>query len=104
MWVRLGTFHVKAGTEAALRQVHREKVLPHVQKQPGLVANYLLEPVKAGEPFVGCTVWRTPADGAAYESSGAAGAVVALLRDFFAGPPTLAAYETHSYTPAPPDD
>ena len=99
MWVRLGTFQIKDGAAEALRKVHRESVLPHVQKQPGLVANYLLEPVKAGEPFVGCTVWRTAADGAAYETSGAAGTVVTLLREFFAGPPLLAAYETHSFTP-----
>jgi heme-degrading monooxygenase HmoA len=98
MWVRLGHFAVKPGCEETLRRVHREQVRPHVAKQPGLVANLLLEPVAPGGAFVGCTVWRTRADGEAYETGGAAQVTVGLLREFFAGAPVLTAYESESYT------
>jgi heme-degrading monooxygenase HmoA len=94
----MGTFQVKDGEGEALRRVHREQALPFVRQQPGLVANMLLEPLKPGEAFVAVTVWKTREDGERYESSGAAGAVVTMLKSFFAGPPVLVAYETHSNT------
>lgn len=98
MWVRLGTFNVKDGQGDAMVKVHKAQVLDHVRKQPGLVANFLLQPVKPGEPFAACTVWQTRAHGEAYEQSGAAGAVVKMLGGFMAGPPSMAAYETESFT------
>jgi heme-degrading monooxygenase HmoA len=94
----MGTFQVKEGEAEALRRAHREQALPFVKQQPGMVANMLLEPVKPGDPFVAVTVWNTREDGERYEGSGAAGAVVAMLKSFFAGPPVLVTYETHSHT------
>ncbi len=100
MFVRLGSFQVKEGQGEALRRLHLARVLPHVERQPGLVASLLLEPVAAGAPFVACTVWRTRADAEAYERSGEAAAVVGLLKEVLAGPPSLATYEAHSHVVA----
>jgi heme-degrading monooxygenase HmoA len=102
MLVRLGSFAVKDGMGAGLRRAHLEKVLPHVGKQPGLVASLLLEPQAAGAPFVACTIWQTGADAERYEKSGEAAAVVGMLKEFLAGPPTLQTYEAHSQVVLPP--
>ena len=42
------------------------------------------------------TIWADRAAGEAYDASGAAGEVVGLVREFFAGPPTLRSYASTS--------
>ena len=49
-----------------------------------------------GDPHLVLTLWRDRAAAEAYEVSGAAAEVVALVRGFFAAPPTLSAYESSS--------
>jgi heme-degrading monooxygenase HmoA len=97
MWIRLGTFSVKAGEQAALSALYNGEAVPKVRRQPGNLACLLLEP-SAGEnaPFVACTIWASQKDAEAYEASGAAQEVVGLVRQYFAGPPTLSSYRCES--------
>lgn len=96
MWIRMGSFAVKEGSETALRTTYNDEAVPRVRAQPGNVGCLLLEPASAGEPYVVLTLWRDRAAADAYEASGAAGEVVGLVRGFFAGPPALRSYQSAS--------
>jgi len=96
MWIRMGSFAVKTGSELALRATYNEQGAPRVRAQPGNLGCLLLEPNQPGAPHLVMTLWRDRAAAEAYEASGAAAEVVALVRGFFAGPPTLSAYESAS--------
>jgi heme-degrading monooxygenase HmoA len=92
----MGSFAVKPGLQSELRAVYNQQAVPKVRACAGNLACMLLEPITPDEPFVAVTVWASRVAGEAYESSGAAGEVVALVRAFFAGPPTLRSYESDS--------
>jgi quinol monooxygenase YgiN len=96
MWVRVGSFLVKPDQAANLSRTYNEQAVPKVRAQPGNLGCLLLEPTGEGEPFLVMTVWKDRAAAESYESSGAAAEVVSLVRAFFAGPPTLRAYESAS--------
>jgi heme-degrading monooxygenase HmoA len=96
MWIRLGSFSVKPGAEAALRTAYNERAVPRVRAESGNLGCLLLEPTSAGEPHLVMTLWRDRAAAEAYEASGTAGEVVALVRTYFAGPPTLRSFESAS--------
>ena len=97
MWIRLGTFRVKAGQLEQLRATYNERAVPKVRSHRGNIGCLLLEPAAPeDDQFIACTIWASRADGDAYESSGAAQEVIGFLRDHFAGPPTLKSYESHS--------
>lgn len=96
MWIRVGSFLVKAGQAEALRRTYNEEAVPKVRAQPGNLGCLLLEPQQEGEPFLVMTIWRDRAAADRYEASGSATEVVSLVRDFFAGPPTLRSYQSES--------
>ena len=96
MWVRVGSFSVKPGSEAALRTTYNEQAIPKVRAQAGNVGCVLLEPTLPGEPCLVLTFWVDRAAAEAYEASGTAAEVVGLVRAHFAGPPTLRSYESSS--------
>jgi quinol monooxygenase YgiN len=96
MWVRIGSFSVKPDQVASLRAIYNEQAIPKVRAYPGNLGALLLEPTVADEPFMAMTIWEDRAAAERYESSGAAAEVVALVRGFFAGPPTLRSYESAS--------
>jgi SAM-dependent methyltransferase len=91
MFVRLGSFAVKAGELETLRETYNTACVPLVRAAPGNVDCFLLEPVAPGD-IVACTMWHSEEDAVRYESSGAAAEVVAKVRAHFAGPPALATY------------
>lgn len=102
MWVRLGTFSVKPGQAEALRTTYNTKAVPKVRRFKGNLGCLLLEPATAGDAsFIACTLWASRADAEAYESSGAAQEVVALVREYFSGPPSLKAYLSESLNGLP---
>jgi quinol monooxygenase YgiN len=94
MWIRLGSFPVLPGKASELRRTYNEQAVPQVRACAGNVGCLLLEPPNESEPYVAITIWKDRAAGEAYESSGAAAGVVALVRGYFAGPPSLQAYES----------
>ena len=96
MWVRMGSFSVKPGAAETLRNTYNEQAVPMVRSQPGNLGCVLLEPESPAEEHVVLTLWRDRAAAEAYESSGAAAEVVALVRAHFAGPPTLRSYSSSS--------
>ena len=96
VWVRMGSFSFKADQIANLRKTYNEVAVPRVRSFPGNRGCLLLEPTSADEPFLVMTIWEDRAAAELYESSGAASEVVALVRGFFAGPPTLRSYESAS--------
>lgn len=104
MWVRLGSFSVKPGEVERLKRTYNELGVPRVRAFPGNLACLLLEPAMAEGAFAVITIWETRAAADAYESSGAASEVVALVRDCFAGPPTLLAYQSGSVAGLPTRD
>jgi heme-degrading monooxygenase HmoA len=97
----MGTFAVKNGQQASLVERYNGVAIPKVRKCAGNVACLLLEPQEPGADFVAVTVWNTRADAEAYDSSGTASEVVALVREFFAGPPTLRNFESNSLAGLP---
>jgi heme-degrading monooxygenase HmoA len=92
----MGSFAVKPGLQSELRAVYNQEAVPKVRACAGNLACLLLEPTSDADPFIAVTVWESRAAGDAYDASGAAGEVVALVRAFFAGPPTLRSYESDS--------
>ena len=96
MWIRIGTFAVKPGAEARLKSAYNDLALPKVRACAGSLACLLLEPQNAGDAFAVITIWASQADAEAYEASGSAAEVISLVRDCFAGPPTLATYQSDS--------
>ena len=96
MWVRIGSFSVKAGQVGNLRDTYNELAVPKVRAFPGNRGCLLLEPTSGDEPFIVMTIWEDRSAAETYESSGAAAEVVSLVRSFFAGPPTLRSYESAS--------
>jgi heme-degrading monooxygenase HmoA len=102
MWIRLGSFAVKAGQQEQLRAIYNNQAVPKVRACAGNVACLLLEPATAGDDeFIACTIWASREDGEAYESSGAAREVVGLVRQYFAGPPVLKSYACESIAGIP---
>jgi quinol monooxygenase YgiN len=96
MWVRIGSFLVKADQAGSLRATYNEQAVPRVRAYPGNLGCLLLEPAAEGEPFIAVTIWEDRAAAERYESSGTAAEIVSLVRGFFAGPPTLRSYESAS--------
>lgn len=96
MWVRMGSFLVKPDKVATLSAIYNQQAVAKVRAFPGNLGCLLLEPSVAEDEFVVITIWEDRAAANAYESSGAAAEVVALVRDCFAGPPTLRSYESAS--------
>lgn len=96
MWIRMGTFAVKPTEVERLKRTYNDLAVPKVRACAGNLACLLLEPSAAGEPFNVITVWETRAAAEAYEASGSAAEVVALVRDCFAGPPRLTSYLSES--------
>jgi len=94
MWVRVGSFSVKPGTEALLRATYNAHAVPRVRAQPNNVGCLLLEPEVPGGHHLVLTLWRDRAAADAYEASGAAAEVVGLVRGYFAGPPKLESFES----------
>lgn len=99
MWIRLGSFQVVAGRLAELRAVYERDCAPIVKAASGNLDCYLMESADDPERCVVCTIWRTEADARAYDESGTAQAMVAKVRPFFAGPPSLASYRVQRSTP-----
>jgi heme-degrading monooxygenase HmoA len=96
MWIRMGSFAVKSGEAERLRRTYNEVAVPKVRACAGNLACLLLEPASTGEAFSVITIWETRAAAEAYEASGSAAEVVSLVRDCFAGPPTLTSYRSES--------
>jgi quinol monooxygenase YgiN len=96
MWIRIGSFSVKPGQQEALRARYNEAAVPKVRAQPGNLACMLLEPADGEATSVAITIWESRAAGEAYDASGAAAEVVALVREFFAGPPVLRSFSSDS--------
>ena len=92
MFVRVGTFRLRAGTLDQFRQRYYSHCAPLVTAASGSVDGMVLEPVDGQAPVAVCTVWQTEADAVAYEASGAAADVVSHVREFFLGPPELRSY------------
>lgn len=101
MWIRLGSFKVKAGEAAQLRATYNGVALPKVRAQPGNLGCLLLEPSSTTDEFLVLTIWADRSAAETYEASGAAAEVVALVRGHFAGPPQLRSYESDSRTGLP---
>jgi quinol monooxygenase YgiN len=92
MWVRLGSFAVVPGKLEELRATYHRDCAPIVRAQAGNVDCYLMENADDSERCIVCTIWESEAAAVAYDASGTAQAIVAKVRAFFAGPPTLASY------------
>ncbi len=101
MWVRIGSFPVKTDHVVNLRNTYNHVAVPKVRASPGNRGCLLLEPTARDEPFIVMTIWEDRAAAETYESSGAAAEVVSLVRAYFAGPPTLHSYESHSLAGLP---
>ena len=92
MFVRQGSFEVVTGKLDALRETYTRDCVPMVRAAPGNVDVYLLEPADDTGPIIAVTVWQSEEHARAYDASGTAKEVVAKVKDFFAGPPTLRSY------------
>jgi heme-degrading monooxygenase HmoA len=92
MFVRLGSFEVIPGELDELREAYYRECAPIVQEAPGNLDVFLLEPAEGAGPIIACTIWETEDDAIVYEASGTAKEIVAKMKGFFAGPPTLRSY------------
>jgi heme-degrading monooxygenase HmoA len=94
MFVRQGSFEVVPGKLDALRETYNRDCIPIVRAAPGNVDVYLLEPAdgQGDDPIIAVTIWQSEEHARAYDTSGTAQEVVAKVKSFFAGPPTLRSY------------
>jgi heme-degrading monooxygenase HmoA len=92
MFVRQGSFEVLPGTLDTLRETYNRDCAPIVRAAPGNLDVYLLEPADGAGPIIACTIWQSEEHARAYDASGTAKEVVAKVKAFFAGPPTLRSY------------
>ena len=94
MFVRQGSFQVVPGKLHALREIYNRDCVPIVRAAPGNVDVYLLEPAdgQGDDPIIAVTIWQSEEHARAYDTSGTAQEVVAKVKSFFAGPPTLRSY------------
>jgi quinol monooxygenase YgiN len=92
MFVRHGAFEVLPGKLDALRETYTRDCVPIVRAAPGNVDVYLLEPADGAGPIIAATVWQSEEHARAYDASGTAKQVVAKVKGFFAGAPTLRSY------------
>jgi len=92
MFVRQGSFEVVPGKLDALRETYNRDCVPIVRAAPGNIDVYLLEPADGAGVIIACTVWQSEEHARAYDAGGTAQEVVAKVRSFFAGPPTLRSY------------
>ena len=90
------SFRIQAGEAANLRSTYNQQAIPKVRGVAGNRGCLLLEPADAGDEFIVMTLWQDRAAADAYESSGAAAEVVALVKRFFAGPPALRSFSSES--------
>ena len=103
MWIRMGSFRVKPGMVESLVATYNEQAVPKVRACAGNLGCLLLEPSGGGEEFVVITIWRDQAAAEWYEASGEAAVVVALVRECFAGPPSLRSFASASVAGLPLD-
>jgi heme-degrading monooxygenase HmoA len=94
MFLRIARFKLIPGKREEAVNTYNERGVPRVRAFPGNVACYLLEPTVDGDDFLACTIWQTEEHARAYETSGAAAEVAALVRPAFAGAPELKSYRT----------
>jgi heme-degrading monooxygenase HmoA len=92
MFVRQGSFEVLPGKLDALRETYARAGMPIIRAAPGNLDVYLLEPADGADTVIACTIWQTEEHARAYEASGTAQQVIAKVKGFFAGPPTLRSY------------
>lgn len=92
MFVRHGAFEVVSGKLDALREIYNRDCVPIVRAAPGNVDVYLLEPADGTGAIIAVTLWQSEEHARAYDASGTAQEVVAKVKAFFAGPPTLRSY------------
>jgi quinol monooxygenase YgiN len=92
----MGKFRVKVGMVETLVATYNERAIPKVRAVAGSLGCVLLQPGAGDEEFVVLTIWKDQAAAERYEASGEAAEVVALVRDYFAGPPTLHSYASAS--------
>lgn len=52
-----------------LKRLYHEEIIPAVKYLKGYVECDLLEPVNAGDEFIGLSIWKRQSDALAYESS-----------------------------------
>ena len=108
MWVRVGSFLVKPDQIANLRRAYNDEAVGKVRVFPGNLGCLLLEPETDGDAFLVFPLWADRAAAEHYEASGLAAEVVALVRPFFASPPTLRSYASSTFLglspPAPPGE
>ena len=97
MWVRTGTFRVKGEMVDKLVATYNQRAVPKVRAVAGNLGCLLLEPSAGDADFVVVTIWKDRAAAEKYESSGEAAEVVSLVRDCFAGPPSLRSYASASF-------
>jgi heme-degrading monooxygenase HmoA len=92
MFIRIAEVTLLPGLEEEAKRIYAEEAAMRVHRFAGNVGCYMLEPVEADAAHLACTVWDSEESARAYESSGAAQEVAALLRHTFAAPPRLQSY------------
>lgn len=92
MFIRIAEVMLVPTVAEEARRIYAEQAAPKVQGFAGNVGCYMLEPVDSNAPHLACTVWDSEESARAYESSGAAREVAALIRHTFAAPPRLQSY------------
>jgi quinol monooxygenase YgiN len=94
-FVRIGEFRVRAEAIEDVRDVYEIEAIPVIRSAAGNISAVLLQQHESRDAFMAITIWKTRADAEAYESSGAARAMVDKVRFGFAGPPVLTTYDAY---------
>jgi hypothetical protein len=89
---RITTVTVQPNKVSETTRIYNESILPVIKKAGGNQGVFLMlgQATGKGESI---TLWKTEADGRAYDTSGTYRELVAKIAPFFSAPPSLATYE-----------
>lgn len=69
MFVRQLYISVLPEKVSDLKRLYHEEIIPAIKYMKGHVECALLEPVNAGEEYIGLSIWKRQSDALVYESS-----------------------------------
>jgi heme-degrading monooxygenase HmoA len=92
MFIRIAEVMLVPELADEARRIYTGEAAPRARRFDGNLGCYMLEPVDANAAHLACTVWESEQAARAYETSGAAQEVAALIRHTFAAPPRLRSY------------
>lgn len=97
MYARITQFNAKPGEGANLSQAMRERGLPMLKQQPGLIDTLALSSDTDPNQFVGVTIWKSKEDAERF-LAGAAQQMLQSVRPLLQSEPNIRGFDVQAST------